>query len=155
MSFHGDLRRHSGVVIYVHLRPYTSIYVDWRRDWCRSPSPFTSFHVHLRQFRSSIYSHSGDFCHDGQGGVEGWVPVNGGQNQSKTHNPEIDDLLVKKCLTSTFELSVHEFGTILKSDALTFHSASIQTTPVKHCSGRIGETRFWVPKHMNFRKNQT
>ena len=44
--------------------------------------------------------------------------------QSKTHNPEIDDLLVKKCLTSIFELSVDEIGTILKSDVLTFQSAS-------------------------------
>ena len=71
-----------------------------------------------------------------------------GQKKSKTHNPEIDDLLVKKCLTSIFELSVNEIGTILKSEALTFQSASIQPTPVKHCSGRIGETRFGVPKHM-------
>ena len=47
-------------------------------------------------------------------------------SQSKTHKPEIDDLLVERCLTLfVFALSVHAIGTIFKSHALTFQSPSI------------------------------
>ena len=38
---------------------------------------------------------------------------------------ECAECVDKKWLTSIFELSGHAFGTILKSDALTFQSASI------------------------------
>ena len=48
----------------------------------------------------------------------------------------------QKCLTSFFELSVHPFGTILKSDTLTFQSASIQPSPVKDGVGRMEKTLF-------------
>ena len=40
-----------------------------------------------------------------------------------------------------FEVSGHQFGTILKSDTLTFQSASMYPSPVKYCSGRMQETR--------------
>ena len=53
---------------------------------------------------------------------------------------ECAECVLKKCLTSFFELSGHAFGTILKSDALTFQSVSIWPSPVEHCSGRIEET---------------
>ena len=43
----------------------------------------------------------------------------------KTHNPEIDDLVVNKCFQSYFELFVHRFKIILISNILTFQSASI------------------------------
>ena len=47
MSFHADLIRHFHSVIYVHIHPYTSIYVRLRQ--------LGSFiYVHLRQF-TSIY----------------------------------------------------------------------------------------------------
>ena len=54
------------------------------------------------------------------GCLDAWMP---GCLDAWMH--EIDDLLVKKCLTSFFELSGHQIGTILKSFALTFQSASI------------------------------
>ena len=38
-------------------------------------------------------------------------------------------------------------GTILKSGTLTFQSTFILPTPGEHCSGRIEETLFQVPKH--------
>ena len=45
------------------------------------------------------------------------------------------------------ELSGRNFGTILKFDALTFQSVSMQSSPVRHCSGRIEETLFQVGQH--------
>ena len=50
-------------------------------------------------------------------------------------------------LISIFELSAHQFGTILKSEALTFQSASMQPSPVKDCSGRNEKALLWVAKH--------
>ena len=38
---------------------------------------------------------------------------------------ECAECVIKKCLTSALELSIHPFGTLLKSNALTFQSASI------------------------------
>ena len=63
-----------------------------------------------------------------------WVPS--GKSTQETHNPEVDDLLIKnafhvrvvlvnKCLTSFVEFSAHEIGTIFAFYALTFQSASI------------------------------
>ena len=54
--------------------------------------------------------------------------------------------LTEPCLISIFELSGHQFGTILKSFILTFQSASIQTSPVKYCLSRMQETFFQAAK---------
>ena len=111
--------------IYVHIRPYTSI----RRLTSRLMSIAIAIYIILHPFMS-IYVNSeavphAILVHEGEGMVEGWIPVTRRSNQSKTHNPETDDLLVKKCLTSLVDFSGHEIGTIFKSDALTFQSASI------------------------------
>ena len=45
--------------------------------------------------------------------------------QSKTVNPEIDDLVVDKCLNSIFEFSVHRSTFVYLFNALTFQSVSI------------------------------
>ena len=113
--------------IYVHIRPFTSIELTSRLMSIAIAiyvilRPFTSIYVNAEAVSNPILV---TFVMTGKGGSRGGFPWHDGQNQSKTHNPEIDDLLVKKCLTSIFELSVHEIGTILKSEALTFQSASI------------------------------
>ena len=131
MSFHGDLRRHSGVVIYVHIRPFTSVDVAIDVDRHHHLRHFTSIYVHLLHF-TSLYVNSEAASNPilvnlvtREGRSRGGFPLHDGQNQSTTHNPEIDDLLVKKYLTSFFEVSVHKIGTILKSNVLTLQSASI------------------------------
>ena len=54
--------------------------------------------------------------------------------------------LTEPCLMSNFELSGHQFGTILKSFILTFQSASIQPSPVEYCLSRMQETLFQAAK---------
>ena len=54
--------------------------------------------------------------------------------------------LTEPCLISNFDLSGHQFGTILKSFKLTFQSASIQPSPVKDCFSRMQETLSQVEK---------
>ena len=60
--------------IYVHIRPFTSIDVAIDVDRHRHLHNFTSIYVNLRPF-TSIQSliPFGDFCHEGEGGVEGWI----------------------------------------------------------------------------------
>ena len=75
----------------------------------------------------------------------------------KTHNPQIHDLVVNKCLNLNFELSAHRSRFIFILNAIAFQSASIEPTPVNHFSGRIGETRFWVQniwKTQEYNKNK-
>ena len=54
--------------------------------------------------------------------------------------------LTEPCSISIFELSGHQFGTIMKSFILTFQSASIQPSPVKYCLSRMQETLFQAAK---------
>ena len=60
---------------------------------------------------------------------------------------EFAECVVKKCLTSLFELFGYPFGTILKSDARTFQSASIWPSPIKDCVGRMGKNNGVGCKH--------
>ena len=66
----------------------------------------------------------------------GWSFLGGGGGQGvdsrdlvvktiKTHNPEIDDLVVKKSFQSYFEPFIHRFTILLISNIPTFQSASI------------------------------
>ena len=74
-----------------------------------------------------------------------WVYASGGYLRSPKTG-EIAPCKGKPCLISSFELSGHQFGTILKSFALTFQSASIQPSPVEYCLSRMQETQFQVAK---------
>jgi hypothetical protein len=72
----------------------------------------------------------------------------GFEKSEKTHNPQIHDLVVKTCLNSDFELSVHRPTFIFILNALTFQSASIWRTPVRDFSSNMMKRWFWVPKHV-------
>ena len=74
-----------------------------------------------------------------------WVYASGGYLRSPKTG-EIAPCKGKPCLISNFELSGHQFGTILKSFILTFQSASIQPSPIEYCLSRMQETLFQVEK---------
>ena len=74
-----------------------------------------------------------------------WVYASGGYLRSPKTG-EIAPCKGKPCLISSFELSGHQFGTILKSFILTFQSASIQPSPVEYCLSRMQETLFQAAK---------
>ena len=54
----------------------------------------------------------------------------------------VDPCKGQPCFISNFKLSGNQFGDILKSDALTFQSASISPSPVEDVVGRTQETLF-------------
>ena len=58
------------------------------------------------------------------------------------HLTECAECEVTKVQLQSVEFSGRAFGTILKSDTLTFQSVSIYPSPVKDCSGGIQETLF-------------
>ena len=62
-----------------------------------------------------------------------------GDGPMQVQNPYMG---VDSCLSSNFELSGHQFGTILKSFAPTFQSAPIYPSPVEYCLGKRQETLF-------------
>ena len=65
-----------------------------------------------------------------------WVYASGGYLRSPKTG-EIAPCKGKPCLISNFELSGHQFGTILKSFILSFQSASIQPSPLESCLNRM------------------